>query len=94
MFQFLKTASALLGALLGFWLGRSVAVLLGFQSKIPFLLFSVFGASICAVIYLMVFYKLFQSKQATGKFDPRQLFIAALLLLLSVAALIFTLPVF
>ncbi|MGL4668734.1 MAG: hypothetical protein ACRCWR_12510 [Saezia sp.] len=94
MFQFIKTASALFGALLGFWLGTSMAKFLGFESKLPFMIFAMLGASFCAVLYIVVFHRLFQSKQATGKFDLKQLALAVLLAGFSGAALVFTLPIF
>ena len=94
VFQIIKTTSALLGALLGFWLGWSFAGLFGFQTRIFFMLFALLGASLCSVLYVVVFYKLLQSKQATGQFNVQQLLLVALLVGLSGVALMFTLPVF
>jgi len=94
IFQIIKTISALLGALLGFWLGWSFAGLFGFQTRLLFMLFALLAASLCSVLYVIVFYKLLQSKQATGQFNTQQLLLAALLVGLSAIALVFTLPHF
>lgn len=93
MLQLIKIICALFGALLGFYLGFSFAVLFGFQTKIFVLLFAFIGACLCSVSFLFIYLKILSTRQVTGQFDLKHILLALLFVGLSIfSAYVLTIP--